>query len=393
MTERFDNMKRQITPSDEVIEKTLERAENEKKKSRPYVKYITAAACVALVCAAALTAYNGKKPALNGGTDAINTPETGIAETVPATSAATSPAIAQNNAETEIAPDTVPDLLPDSAGCYAAPWDSMEIYQQYSFFKYGEKEYDCICDGETLAPEDIGEKIQDIELTGHDFEKNEVHTAKAELFKIKNVSEKAFIALKYEGNPEYYAFNNTEYSPDDLKQYISDTDMLNRFEIESIDIHRIENGMANMDKTYSLADGRALAQLIFGESEKRIKVSASRRGVTEVQLYGTYRGLMKNASITISNNGYMLVSGVDYEEKCFDIGTEKAAKIKEYIQLNGTVTADYSYDQAVTAACSEPGGQETLPPTQPPAGEVLTTGELVEVMTSPPYNPQEQAAD
>lgn len=391
MTERFDNMKKQITPSDAVIKKTLEQAENEKKKRRPYVKYIAAAACAVIVCAAAFTVYNGKKPLSVGTPDATGTPETGIAETVPAISAAPIPAVTQDNAETEIAPETSPDILTGQAdACYVKPWDSMEIYEKYSFFRYGENEpeYDCTCGGETLAPEEIGEKIMDIELTGHDYGKNEVHTVKAELFKIKNISEKAFIALKYEGMPEYYAFNNTEYSPDNLKQFVSDTDMLNRLEIESIDIHRIEDGMANMDKVYS-ADGKALAQLIFSGSEKRVKVSEDRRGVTEVQLYGTYRGLMKNASITISNNGYMLVSGVAYEEKYFDLGTEKAAKIKEYVQLNGTVTADYSQDMAVTAACSEPGGQETAPPTQPPVGEVPTSDILVEVMTSPAYNPAE----
>ena len=101
--------------------------------------------------------------------------------------------------------------------CILEPrWDEKSISEKFGEVNLGDdRRYNSTV---TEIPSgNIGEKIENVELTGFDIYEDKYYTATAQAYSIKGISSSCALALRFDGGEEYYAYINTLYQPATLE--------------------------------------------------------------------------------------------------------------------------------------------------------------------------------
>lgn len=215
-------------------------------------------------------------------------------------------------------------------------WDELTITQQFSSFKYAEKNYNIRY--ATIPEEMIDKKIGNVVLKGYDTYTKTTYTHNASGYIVKSFPTECIVAIKYEGTNEYYVAINTSYRPTTLENFMND---LNLKEIVSFGTVYYEYFSTDKDGNkhyesieFSDVNNYIIWEMLFDDlsaenvHNDRDYHSAIMGISVDIPLLG-----YKNISVSVSEDGY-LTTNILETGKTFYIGKEKVKNFVNYIIEN-----------------------------------------------------------
>lgn len=219
-------------------------------------------------------------------------------------------------------------------------WNEMSISQQFREVEYINNKYSSRI--AKISKNNIIKNIGNTTLTGCDTYTETIYSKKGDLYSIKGIAEKCAIAVKFEGDTDYYVYVNSYYRPKTLGEFIEvlnlkdnicfgtiyynywDKDSEENIDVEFYDVDNeiIWNKLfsnLNLENIYSDNDTGKYTSERFSQS---IIISV------DIPLLG-----YKNISVSLTDKGYMLTNILD-TGKGFYIGEEKVKEFLEYIKEN-----------------------------------------------------------
>ena len=219
-------------------------------------------------------------------------------------------------------------------------WNEMSISQQFNEVEYNNSKYSSRIT--KISNNNILKNIGNATLTGYDTYTETTYNKKAELYSIKDIEEKCAIAIKFEGDTDYYVYVNSYYRPTTLGVFTKD---LNLEEIISfgtiyynywdedlqedinVEFYGVDNKIIwqklfnnkNLENIYSDNDTEKYTSERFSQS---IGISV------DIPLLG-----YKNISVSLTDKGYLLTNILD-TGKGFYIGEDKVQEFLDYIKDN-----------------------------------------------------------
>lgn len=219
-------------------------------------------------------------------------------------------------------------------------WNEMSISQQFNEVEYNNSKYSSRIT--KISNNNILKNIGNATLTGYDTYTETTYNKKAELYSIKDIEEKCAIAIKFEGDTDYYVYVNSYYRPTTLGEFTKD---LNSEEIISfgtiyynywdedlqedinVEFYGVDNKIIwqklfnnkNLENIYSDNDTEKYTSERFSQS---IGISV------DIPLLG-----YKNISVSLTDKGYLLTNILD-TGKGFYIGEDKVQEFLDYIKDN-----------------------------------------------------------
>ena len=219
-------------------------------------------------------------------------------------------------------------------------WNEMSISQQFNEVEYNNSKYSSRIT--KISNNNILKNIGNATLTGYDTYTETTYNKKAELYSIKYIEEKCAIAIKFEGDTDYYVYVNSYYRPTTLGEFTKD---LNLEEIISfgtiyynywdedlqedinVEFYGVDNKIIwqklfnnkNLENIYSDNDTEKYTSERFSQS---IGISV------DIPLLG-----YKNISVSLTDKGYLLTNILD-TGKGFYIGEDKVQEFLDYIKDN-----------------------------------------------------------
>lgn len=219
-------------------------------------------------------------------------------------------------------------------------WDEMSISQQFYEVVYNSNSY--LSRITKISSYNILEKVGDATLTGYDTYSETTYSKRAELYIIKDIVDKCAIAVKFEGDNDYYVYVNSYYRPTKLGEFMRD---LNLEEITSFGTiyynYLDEDSQENINVEFYGVDNKIIWQKLFNNknleniySDNDIgkytseRVSKSISISVDIPLLG-----YKNISVSLTDKGYLLTNILD-TGKGFYIGEDKVKEFLQYIKEN-----------------------------------------------------------
>ena len=219
-------------------------------------------------------------------------------------------------------------------------WNEMSISQQFNEVEYNNSKYSSRIT--KISNNNILKNIGNATLTGYDTYTETTYNKKAELYSIKDIEEKCAIAIKFEGDTDYYVYVNSYYRPTTLGEFTKD---LNLEEIISfgtiyynywdedlqedinVEFYGVDNKIIwqklfnnkNLENIYSDNDTEKYTSERFSQS---IGISV------DIPLLG-----YKNISVSLTDKGYLLTNILD-TGKGFYIGEDQVQEFLDYIKDN-----------------------------------------------------------
>lgn len=219
-------------------------------------------------------------------------------------------------------------------------WNEMSISQQFNEVEYNNSKYSSRIT--KISNNNILKNIGNATLTGYDTYTETTYNKKAELYSIKDIEEKCAIAIKFEGDTDYYVYVNSYYRPTTLGEFTKD---LNLEEIISFGTmyynYWDEDLQEDINVEFYGVDNKIIWQKLFNnknleniysdnDTEKYTSERFSKSiGISvDIPLLG-----YKNISVSLTDKGYLLTNILD-TGKGFYIGEDKVQEFLDYIKDN-----------------------------------------------------------
>lgn len=219
-------------------------------------------------------------------------------------------------------------------------WNEMSISQQFYEVEYNSSIYSSRIT--MISNNNILRNIGNATLMGYDTYTKTTYNKKAELYSIKDVEEKCAIAIKFEGDTDYYVYVNSYYRPTTLGEFMRD---LNLEEITSFGTiyynYWDEDSQENINVEFYGVDNKIIWQKLFNNknleniySDNDIgkytseKITQSISISVDIPILG-----YKNISVSLTDKGYLLTNILD-TGKGFYIGEDKVQEFLNYIKEN-----------------------------------------------------------
>ncbi len=213
---------------------------------------------------------------------------------------------------------------------YEQKWDEKTITQQFSEFQLDSKVY-TTC---TMAsPEDIGNIISEVTMTGYDIYEDKYHNIKAIVYEFKDYDKDVITAIKFEGREGYYIYINSRYTPETLGEFIDTLKLEENISFGSVwySYFDEEKNFYNIEYT-NLADN-VIWEMLLSDRDLKNVYDQGQMYVNEMSI-SVELPLFKTArSLYVTADGY-LVTNIWNTGKAFFIGEEKVKAFIDYVINN-----------------------------------------------------------
>ena len=232
------------------------------------------------------------------------------------------------------------EKITDGETAIVPKWDEMSISQQFNEVEYNNSRYSSRIT--KISNSNILRNIGNATLTGYDTYTETTYNKNAELYSIKDIEEKCAIAIKFEGDTDYYVYVNSYYRPTTLGEFMKDLSLeeITSFgtisynywdedlqEYINVEFYDVDNKIIwqklfnnkNLENIYSDDDTAKYTSERFSQS---ITISV------DIPLLG-----YKNISVSLTDKGYLLTNILD-TGKGFYIGEDKVQEFLDYIKDN-----------------------------------------------------------
>lgn len=334
------NKKQFLRSMGEIDDRFIEEAETTRPEKRgTALKWLSAAACLVMVCAVLLI------PVMSGGRIIgdidIDAPlvwnaEKGIFEYAAA--------------ENESAGEEMTEIA-----IIIPKWDAMQVYEKYKTIEGGAfAGYAASC--REIGAESVGEKLEEVTMMGYDVYGEKTHRVGAAVYAIRNTDAVCAVCVKYENSDGYYVFFNAEAKFATLGEFAAGFGLeeylvfRNSFSDSYRKDGRIENGLYKTDY-YRLSDPSVVYEMLFSNPNAPCIETENRDYIQIMEKSENFIGIsvdclstgQKNIGIQVYDNGY-LITNIGASGKVFEIGAERAKAFIDYIRENGEIYATTVYD-------------------------------------------------
>ena len=214
-------------------------------------------------------------------------------------------------------------------------WEDASTVQRYPDFVFQNVQYDILdkVSYQSIDAQYINQKLGDISVKGYDTQNNETHYINASVYSIKNISDKVSLAILFEGETNYYAYQNKTYEPVALSDLFADT----CFEEEATFTSAAYNNYVRTDlrKVYSRIDQEAVMSILYADKSplnmhgKNAEVDQMGNSNDFIAFNVKFDCLgINNASLWIFSNGRMDIN-LFGTNAIFNIGIATYSAIKE----------------------------------------------------------------
>lgn len=218
-------------------------------------------------------------------------------------------------------------------------WNEMSISQQFMEVSYNANRYSSRIT--KISSDNIEKNIGTSILKGNDTYTNTDYTKKGELYSIKNISEKCAIAVKFEGDIDYYVYINAYYRPTTLGEFIKDLNLKEITSFGTINYDYWDKNMEYKNIEFYDVDDNSIWQILFSDINLENIYSDNDTGKYVSERYSTSINISvdipllgyKNISVSLTDKGYLLTNILD-TGKGFFIGENKVQEFLEYIKEN-----------------------------------------------------------
>lgn len=219
-------------------------------------------------------------------------------------------------------------------------WNEMSISQQFNEVEYNNSKYSSRIT--KISNNNILKNIGNATLTGYDTYTETTYNKKAELYSIKDIEEKCAIAIKFEGDTDYYVYVNSYYRPTTLGEFTKDLNLEEIISFETIYYNYWDEDLQeDINVEFYGVDNKIIWQKLFNnknleniysdnDTEKYTSERFSQSiGISvDIPLLG-----YKNISVSLTDKGYLLTNILD-TGKGFYIGEDKVQEFLDYIKDN-----------------------------------------------------------
>ncbi len=219
-------------------------------------------------------------------------------------------------------------------------WNEMSISQQFYEVEYNGDKYSSRTT--KISDNNILRNVGETTLTGYDTYTKITYNKKAELYSIKDIAEKCAIAIKFEGDTDYYVYVNSYYIPATLGEFMRDLNLEKITSFGTIYYNYWDKDFQeNINVEFYGVDNQAIWQKLFNNkdleniySDNEIEKYTSEK-VTQSISIGVDIPILgyKNISVSLTDKGYLLTNILD-TGKGFYIGEEKVHEFLDYMKEN-----------------------------------------------------------
>ena len=154
---------------------------------------------------------------------------------------------------------------PGEQGIPTPRWEDKTTLQRYPDFVYSGIQYNIRYSdrSEPISETYINQKLGDISVKGYDIYEDEAHYINASIYAINSISDKVSLAIRFEGETAYYAYQNNNYKPQTLSDLLADT----CFDSEAI----ISKGSymdyvrSDYNKDYAVVDQATIKDILYSD--------------------------------------------------------------------------------------------------------------------------------
>ena len=229
------------------------------------------------------------------------------------------------------------------------PWEEREIYEQYTLIKLDDTSYSSVFyDDKMVSEEKIDNFLCKATAVGYDecdgdymrkYGRMKEHQTTVDVYSLKSINKECFVAVKYPGHEEYYAFQ-ARYTPQSFGQLMDDFGLEENLDIE---------GIFYKAMSYTVPDQNAfiwrfLSEIRSAECIDPIIANRLRGGELGIKISMSFLESAQKQSgkaeedmdlyFGISKNGY-LITNLCGSLQAFKIGQEKAAAFIDDVLENG----------------------------------------------------------
>lgn len=226
--------------NNEFIEEAIPQEQKTKRKNN--YRWLAVAASVILAVGIGVTAYhfhivNSDKNIYEGS----KTTEQSTGEVTAEKNTS------QDNVTETITEDPVTEIATEIVIVGADTWGNYSIERKYPSVDYNNSNYVVV---KKISKSVVAKKIGDTVATGYDPFSNEKHTINATLYVIKNTSSYCAIAVKFDGDDNYFSYTNRDCKFETLGELIEEFNFkenvnINRGHYKEKDIAVIEYNKVN----------------------------------------------------------------------------------------------------------------------------------------------------
>ena len=219
-------------------------------------------------------------------------------------------------------------------------WNEMSISQQFYEVEYNGSKYTSKIT--KVSNNNILSNIGNATLTGYDTYTETAYSKKGDLFSIKDISEKCAIAVKFEGDTDYYVYVNSYYRPKTLGEFIEDLNLKENISFGTVYYNYWDkNKEENINIEFYDVDNETIWKKLFNNldleniySDNDTSKYTSEKFSTSIEISVDIELLgYKNISVRLTDKGYLLTNILD-TGKGFYIGEEKVQEFLNYLKEN-----------------------------------------------------------
>lgn len=234
------------------------------------------------------------------------------------------------------------------------PWDYQTIYEKYTNIEVDGIKYRS--KGRAVSDELLGELIGTYTVNAYD-DNNEAHTIEVEAYKLQNVAQNQFVAVKMEGTS--YVFKNDEYAPPRTLGALLEAVNLPKL----VKLSRFsENGDSPDSKHFTLNSDGFVWGILSGCKDAAFiedqNWNANDREYISFTVTSEALGVYKVA-MYITTDGYLWTNAFEWQY-LFDIGEDAAGKIIRYAKENSTKASFEPYMNSIVGKIVEITGEYIL---------------------------------
>lgn len=222
-------------------------------------------------------------------------------------------------------------------------WNEMTISQQFIEVEYNNSKYTSRIT--KISSDNILRNIGSSILTGYDTYTKTTYSKKGELYSIKELSEECVIAVKFEGEPDYYVYVNSHYKPTTLGEFMDDLKLKENTSFGTVYYNYWEENAAGNKEYKNIefynVDNSVIWQMLFNNikleniySDNDIGKYTSEKFSQNISISVDIKLLgYENISVSLTDKGYLLTNILD-TGKGFYIGEDKVQEFLNYVKEN-----------------------------------------------------------
>lgn len=216
------------------------------------------------------------------------------------------------------------------------PWEDRAFLQKYVELDFGGSAY-TMSSSERVSPEQLGARLGDALAKGYD-EHDTAHTQGCTVYALKSIASPCAVAVKYEGYDGYYPYENMQYKPATLGDFIRDLDLRRNLVFGTIDYEYWEGGTPphghSVFMEYTLPDPSVIWNLLLSDPTLKNEGDAHYGpAVMDISVDVLTLG-SRNISLGVTEDGY-LDTNILGTGKAFYLGPEKVRAFIDYVRAHG----------------------------------------------------------